>query len=1024
MASAEPGRSLLLLVEDRADGARVLSASAKAEAFSRRNVHGASRLSITLRDAQGRALATVDVAVPTNHGVCRLTPGVVDPNADRWLVPARVPDFGDAVAQVEFVRTVDGARRYAVTLPGHELRPVAPAGGVVVQTIRTGGPTANRFDLVILGDGYLANQQSVFNTDAADLTNHLFATIEPYRTYQGYFNVHTVFRASNAPVTLNAVGAPLSAYGAVLSNPVGMLPLAPGGLNAALADAIQAPDVETGAVLILANAQNRYGGIAGFNQYGLGTTNRVALVGQDARFKFPQLMEHELGHAYANLHDEYPTIGGGFDSPSNPEHPEANVTNRGPVAFGNPPLKWGYWADRLTPNFSFLGGAGFQGGVWHPNPSCLMNFLDNFLCPVCAEEVVRRTYSVGGITAMTNIAPPATTIDITDIDFVDLSYTDSTPTGGRYEWWVDGSLYTTGTPATTSLRVFGQLLGLGAHTVEARLFDRTLRVAGNPNTEFVRMDPGNAVRATRTWNVNVQLPLESRRLVYHRGDTNGLAHGIGQRIAPVGDLDLDGRNDAAYVSASTVQIVSGATGLPIAEFAAGGTGWNTTPHVAVIASINGDAYPDVLIGLPGLGGTVQNTVGVHSGRDLGLLYRLAPTAVPANTTFGSDLANLGRLDANAFDYFAVAFEGNGPSVRVYASNNGSLYRSYAAPANASGAVTVTAIQDIDGDTKRDLVVSFARAGGTDVFVYSVATNTTLASFTQAGEVFESAAAVDIGGDGVAELIFGAPTFQSSRGRAHILAIDRTAQTLTSLAVLDGVVGDTYYGRSVANAGDHDMDAANDFVVGAPGLAPFGASPGTTGRIEIISGRTGGVLEVRTEVVGPGTGFGTSVANFGDIDDDGLEDIAVGAPTFGLTASGAVRVYSPANRTLTATTATLSATAGGRHDLTIGVGSAFAGHSYLLLGSLTGTIPGQVVGDRRLPLIVDWYFGTMLGTANTGIFVATAGTLDASGTGSPSLVVPSGLLAGLAGLKAWHAALVMLPGIATTTTNAVPLRIVP
>lgn len=1019
----DSGRSLLLLIEDRADGARILSVSPKAEAFAERHVAATSKLTITLRDARGRALTTVDVAVPTNHGLCQLTPGQVDPNADRWLLPARVPDLGDSVAQVEFERTVEGARRYAMSVPGHELRAAAPAGGVVVQTIRTGGPTANRFDIVILGDGYLANQQSVFNTDAADLTNHLFNNIEPYRTYQSYFNVHTVYRASTALVTQNALGSPLSAYGAVLDNPVGMFPLAPGGLNAALADAIQAPDVETGAVLILANAQNRYGGIAGFNQYGMGTTNRVAVAGQDARFKFPQLLEHELGHAYANLHDEYPTIGGGFDSPANPDHPEANVTNRGPISFGNPPLKWGYWVDRLTPNYSFIGGAGFEGGIWHPNPSCMMNFLDNFHCPVCAEEIVKRTYSVGGVSAMINISPPAQTIDITDIDFVDLSYTDITPTGGRYEWWVDGSLYSTGTPATTSLRVFGQLLGLGAHTVEARLIDRTLQVASNPNSEFVRMDPGNAVRSTRVWTVNVQVPLESRRLVYHRGDTNGLTHGIGHKIALVGDLDLDGVKDYAYVSAIKVQIVSGATGLPISEFTASGSGWNTTPHVAVIASMNGDAYPEILIGTPGLGGTIQNTVGVHSGQDLGLIYRIAPTSVPANTTFGGDLVGLGRLDTNTFDYFAVAFEGNGPAVRVYASNNGSQYRHYAAPANASGAVTVTAIPDIDGDTRRDLVVSFARAGGSDVFVYSVATNTTLASFTQPGEVFESAAAVDIGDDGIAELIFGAPTYQSSRGRARILAIDLGAQTLYSLAVLNGVVGDTYYGRSVANAGDYDMDAANDFVVGAPGLPPFGTSPGTTGRIEIISGRTGGVLEVRTDVVGPGSGFGTSVANFGDINDDGLEDIAVGSPTFGLTSSGAVRVYSPADPTLSATTSTLSASAGGQHDLTIGMGSAFAGQSYLLLGSLTGTIPGQVVGDRRLPLIVDWYFGTMLGTANTGIYVATSGTLDANGVGSPSLVVSAGLLNGLAGLKAYHAALIMLPGVATATTNAVPLRIV-
>ncbi|MBZ0234487.1 MAG: M64 family metallopeptidase, partial [Deltaproteobacteria bacterium] len=466
----------------------------------------------------------------------------------------------------------------------------------------------------------------------------------------------------------------LSAYGCVLTSPQGMLPLGLGSLNAALLDAIQAPDVETGAVLILANAPNNYGGIAGFNQYGMGTTNRTA-VGTDPRLKFPQIMEHELGHAYANLHDEYVTFGGGFDSPSNPDHPEANVTNR----VGSPPLKWNYWANRITYPGAFVGGAGFQGGVWHPDTNCMMNFLDNYHCAVCREEIVRRTYGVGGLSPMANIVPAAANITLSDLNFADLSYTDATPTGGRYEWWIDGVQVTnTGVPITTSLRVYGAVLGYGPHTVEARIFDRSLEFPTNPTSEFVRRDPNNFLRGTRIWSIDVQPPSESRRLSYQRGNADGFYSGLGKHIAVLGDIDLDGVRDFAYGTNVHVHLVSGATRLPIATMNANGTGPGTVPFVAGVGAINGDAYPDIAIGSPG----GANRIDLYSGLDQSLIFGFAPL-LSANTTFGGDICALGRIDNDTRDDFAVAFEGAAPAVKVYAGNNGSVIRTYTGAAGAA-----------------------------------------------------------------------------------------------------------------------------------------------------------------------------------------------------------------------------------------------------------------------------------------------------------------------------------------------------
>ena len=66
---------------------------------------------------------------------------------------------------------------------------------LTVKTIVSNGNSSNRYDIVILGDGYQATEQAKFDSDCVAVANALLAT-EPYKTFKHFFNVHTVFRAS------------------------------------------------------------------------------------------------------------------------------------------------------------------------------------------------------------------------------------------------------------------------------------------------------------------------------------------------------------------------------------------------------------------------------------------------------------------------------------------------------------------------------------------------------------------------------------------------------------------------------------------------------------------------------------------------------------------------------------------------------------------------------------------------------------------------------------------------------------
>ena len=91
-----------------------------------------------------------------------------------------------------------------------------------------------------------------------------------------------------------------------------------------------------------------------------------------------------------------------------------------------------------------------------------------------------------------------------------------------------------------------------------------------------------------------------------------------------------------------------------------------------------------------------------------------------------------------------------------------------------------------------------------------------------------------------------------------------------------------FGMSVANIGDLDGDGVNDLAVGANGDDDGGANRGA---VHIIFMNTDGSVDSTVEINdsttnGPtltnGDAFGMSIANIGDLDGDGVNDLAVGA----------------------------------------------------------------------------------------------------------------------------------------------------
>ena len=157
---------------------------------------------------------------------------------------------------------------------------------------------------------------------------------------------------------------------------------------------------------------------------------------------------------------------------------------------------------------------------------------------------------------------------------------------------------------------------------------------------------------------------------------------------------------------------------------------------------------------------------------------------------------------------------------------------------------------------------------------------------------------DLNGDGVNDLAVGADGDDdpgSNRGAIHIMfmntdgTVDETVEINSSTTNGPALEEDDEFGSSIADIGDLNGDGVNDIAVGAEKdeMDENGNSSGgiDRGAIHIMLMNTDGSIDSIVEfndftTNGPTLSnrdqFGTSIVNIGDLDGNGINDLAVGA----------------------------------------------------------------------------------------------------------------------------------------------------
>jgi len=396
---------------------------------------------------------------------------------------------------------------------------------------------------------------------------------------------------------------------------------------------------------------------------------------------------------------------------------------------------------------------------------------------------------------------------------------------------------------------------------------------------------------------------------------------FGNSISSLGDVNKDGYddiiigaryNDDSANDAGKVYLYSGSNSGISSH-----TTWSVNGEssgdsfglsVSTAGDVNRDGYDDFIIGAPNSGGSSNNgkayVYQYNDEQTFNLMERWNDDGEDEGDWFGDSVACAGDVNKDGYDDVIVGAVGNDDG----GSDAGEAYV-YHGSTSGLGSIpdwsdrgeavddgygkSVASAGDVNGDGYDDVIVGAEGNddGGSDAgeaYVYH-GSSSGLSSSPDwdeqgaAGDYFGSivSSAGDVNGDGFDDVIIGAP-FNSDAGSetGKVYGYYGSSSGLSSTPDWSdlGEANGDYFGEVVATAGDVNGDGYDDVIIGA---RENDDGPGdTAGKSYVYHGSATGLStnpDWTEKGEADGDQFGFYVSSAGDVNEDGFDDVIIGAP---------------------------------------------------------------------------------------------------------------------------------------------------
>ena len=364
--------------------------------------------------------------------------------------------------------------------------------------VEQNGPRSTRVNMVFLPDGYTSGQMGKFATDVQATLTFLLSK-EPWNRYRRYLNIYRIEVASNEsgtdnthvptpnPRTTPIVLKDTYFHTGFVTNGQGFDRLntisSTGSSRAYAMLNKHVPEYDIPIVIV---NDDTYGGSGG--PIAIATTNQFSA----------QILEHELGHSFAKLTDEYDEELPGYP---NTEYP--NATAKTLLS----EIRWNMWIESGTPvprtpeydplyndKVGHFEGANYHASGWfRPHDAALMRFLNAPPGSVTREAILLNYYS--RVSPIDDYSPQTLSRTVTSQFPLSFSVTPKVPSTApalTVQWLLDNAPISGQTG--TTLNIASASIGNGVHKIKAVVRDPT---------NWVRRDPTGLIVDENTWSLTL-----------------------------------------------------------------------------------------------------------------------------------------------------------------------------------------------------------------------------------------------------------------------------------------------------------------------------------------------------------------------------------------------------------------------------------------------------------------------------------------------------------------------------------------